>query len=333
MWLRIYGHDDIAEQFRRMLAVGRLASTYLFVGPEGVGKRKFALQLAQTLLCTENNPAELNPCGDCESCRLVAAGNHPDLDVVSLLPGRSSLAIRQFVGENDTRNREGLCHNIALRPMLGRRRVAIIDDADWFTTEAANCLLKTLEEPPPGAVIILVATSRSRLLPTILSRVQIVRFQPLPDAVLSELVLTEGLAPDEPAAAELASRAGGSITRARELADPLLWQMRDKFLAHWESGELEAPRLIRELEEFINDAGKEAEARRQRFRQFLALLGDKLRESLRGASDELDAETILAALDRCVETEEQLDRNANQATLLETWIDDLTMLLQARQAS
>jgi DNA polymerase-3 subunit delta' len=333
MWLGIQGHDAIAEQFRHTLAAGRLASTYLFVGPEGVGKRMFALQLAQTLLCTENNAADLNPCGHCESCRLIAVGNHPDLDVVSLLPGKSSLAIKQFVGENETRNREGLCHNIALRPMLGRRRVAIIDDADWFTTEAANCLLKTLEEPPPGAVIILVATSRSRLLPTILSRAQIVRFQPLPDSVVRDLVLDEGLAPDEAAAADLAARAGGSVTRARELADPLLWQMRDKFMARWESGELEAPRLIRELEEFINDAGKEAEARRQRFRQFLALVGDKLRESLRGTADDFDDETILDALDRCVEAEEQLDRNANQATLLETWMDDLASMLQARQES
>jgi DNA polymerase-3 subunit delta' len=217
--------------------------------------------------------------------------------------------------------------------MYGPRRVAIIDDADWFTTEAANCLLKTLEEPPPGAIIILVATSRSRLLPTILSRAQIVRFQPLPAVVVCELVLSERLAPDEAAAGELAARAGGSITRARELADSLLWQMCDKFLAQWESGELEAPRLVRELEEFINDAGKEAEVRRQRFRQFLGLVGDKLRESLRGGADELEAETMLAALDRCVEAEEQLDRNANQATLLQSWIDDLAMQLHARQSS
>src|SRR5687768_7436957 len=169
MWQTIQGHDAVVEHFRQTLAAARLASTYLFVGPEGVGKRSFALKLAQVLLCLRNDPAEMSPCGECDSCRLAAAGSHPDLDVVGLLKDKRNLLISQFIGEDQSRNREGLCHNIAMRPMLGGRRVAIIDDADRLTTESANCLLKTLEEPPPGAVIILIGTSRSRQLPTILS--------------------------------------------------------------------------------------------------------------------------------------------------------------------
>src|SRR5687767_11324869 len=128
MWQGIEGHDAVAEQFRSTLAAGRLASTYLFVGPEGVGKRTFALKLAQSLLCTANDAAALSPCGQCESCRLFAAGSHPDLDLIGVAPGKRELTIGQFIGDGEKRNREGLCHNIAMRPMLGRRRVAIIDD-------------------------------------------------------------------------------------------------------------------------------------------------------------------------------------------------------------
>ena len=335
MWQSIQGHDAVVEQFRGTLAAGRLATTYLFVGPEGIGKRAFALQLAKALLCTASDSTQLEPCGQCDSCRLAAAGNHPDLLIVQRQAGTKFLKVEQFIGVQERRNQEGLCHDISLRPMLGRRRVAIIDDADWFTPESANCLLKTLEEPPPGAVIILIGTSRSRQLPTILSRSQVIRFQPLPDDVVRDLSLAEGFVADSAAAAELAARSHGSLTLARQLVDASLWQMRDRFAAQWLSGELDAPRLVREVDEFINAAGKEADARRQRFRQLLNLVAAKLSESLRQlAAAGRPADATLAAIDRCLEAEEQLDRNANQSTLLESWIDDLANCqVQAKAAA
>jgi DNA polymerase-3 subunit delta' len=335
MWQSIQGHDAVVELFRGALVAGRLATTYLFVGPEGVGKRAFALQLAKALLCTATDPTQLAPCGQCESCRLAAAGNHPDLITVQRQAGTKFLKVEQFIGPQERRNQEGLCHDVSLRPMLGRRRVAIIDDADWFTPESANCLLKTLEEPPPGAVIILIGTSRSRQLPTILSRSQVIRFKPLPDDVVRDLILAAGVVDDPAAAAELAARSHGSLTLARQLADAALWQMRDRFAAQWLSGELDAPRLAREVDEFINAAGKEADARRQRFRQLLNLVAAKLSESLRQlAAEGRPADATLAAIDRCLEAEEQLDRNANQSTLLESWIDDLASCqVQAKAAA
>jgi DNA polymerase-3 subunit delta' len=271
----------------------------------------------------------MKPCGACESCRLAAAGNHPDLDVVGLLKDKRNLLISQFVGEDDKRNREGLCHNIAMRPMLGRRRVAIIDDADRLTTESANCLLKTLEEPPPGAVIILIGTSRSRQLPTILSRAQVVGFQPLPLEVARDLILAEGIADNPAAAHRLAERSGGSLTRARDLADDALFEMRDRVVSQWNAGDIDMSRLPRELDEFISAAGKEAEHRRQRFRQLLSLVAARLTEQLRtsAAAGQFDERT-LEAIDRTLEAEEFVDRNANQATLLESWLDALATLLQ-----
>jgi DNA polymerase-3 subunit delta' len=330
MWQGIQGHDAVVERFRRTLQANRLASTYLFVGPEGVGKRAFALKLAQTLLCTRHDPADMEPCGQCESCLLALAGNHPDLDLISLQPGKRQLLLSQFVGERDSRNQEGLCRSIALRPMIGRRRVAIIDDADWFNVESANCLLKTLEEPPPGAVIILIGTSRSRQLPTILSRAQIVRFQPLSTKAVSDLLQANGIAGDDRTAGELAQRSQGSVTSARELADQALWQMRDRIMASWHGGEFDLSRIMREIEEFINDAGKEAELRRNRFRQLLTLVARKLSDELRTEPDADDAEILLEALDLCLEAEQQLDRNANQSTLLESWADSLSSLSHSR---
>ena len=330
MWQGIQGHDAVVEHFQHTLAARRLATTYLFVGPEGVGKRALALKLAQALLCTVRDAAALDPCGQCESCRLAAAGNHPDLLTIQR-EGSKFLKVEQFIGDREHRNQEGLCHDISLRPMLGGRRVAIIDDADWFTPESANCLLKTLEEPPPGAVIIMIGTSRSRQLPTILSRSQVVRFEPLPEAVVAELAVAHGLASDDATAAALAARSEGSLTKARELADVELWQLRDRFAAQWQAGHFDAARLIGEIDAAINAAGKESDARRQRLRQFFLLAGDALRQQLRNAcSEDRLCNAELAALDRCMEAEEQLDRNANQSTLVECWLDDLTTILERR---
>src|SRR5262245_42331818 len=114
MWRGIQGHDDVAEHFRRTLAARRLATTYLFLGPEGVGKRAFALQLAKVLLCPAADEVALAPCDRCQSCVMCDAGSHPDLHLVERRPGKKVLQIDQFVGSEDNRHREGLCHDIAL---------------------------------------------------------------------------------------------------------------------------------------------------------------------------------------------------------------------------
>ena len=189
MWQGIVGHDDVVERFRRTLESGRLASTYLFVGPPGVGKRRFALELAHSLLCTEAAEAKLEPCGRCESCQMFVAGNHPDLDVVELPKDKATLPIELFIGDSEHRNQAGLCHRLGMRPFFGRRKVAIVDDADHFGIPSANCLLKTLEEPPASALLILIGTSPSRQLPTIRSRSQVVRFGPLEAETIAKILL------------------------------------------------------------------------------------------------------------------------------------------------
>lgn len=356
MWQGILGHDAVIEQFRHSLSRGRLGGSYLFLGPPGIGKRTFAVKLAQALLCQQNNSEQLEPCGErldpcgqCDSCRLVEAGNHPDLDLVGLPAGKRWLPIDLFLGDRDHRNQVGLCHNISMRPQMGKRRVAIIDDADHLTTESANCLLKTLEEPPLGAVIILIGTSRGRQLPTILSRTQTVRFSALDHDSVRRLILEQEIATDEQQADQLAQACGGSLKQAVELVDPELWEMQQRLLPQLTPSRLDSVRLAVELNAFVIQAGKEAELRRRRLRQLLQMVANHFSQVLRAscsmpyAKESIPEEILdlgpagqdlaLAVLDRCLEAEIQLDRNANQATLLESWLDDLATIFSASRAT
>jgi DNA polymerase-3 subunit delta' len=337
MWQGIHGHDTVVERFRRSLANGRLASSYLFLGPAGVGKRTFALKLAKALLCANAAEADLAPCDHCDSCRLLDAGTHPDVDVVGLPPGKRELPLKLFLGPPEHRFQEGLCHNISIRPMMGRRRVAIIDDADGLNTESANCLLKTLEEPPPGAVLILIGTNRSRQLPTILSRTQMVRFEPLPTDVVSRLLVEQGVVASEEEAQHLAADSGGSLLRAADIMAMNLGEFRTRLLRQFATPVLDGTRLVAILNDFVSEAGAEPEAKRQRLRAAFTLVTEHLGAELRGergqfSTNRASDSRLLAALDRCILAEEELDRNANQATLLECWVDDLTRFLKPAPA-
>ena len=164
-WHGIQGHNAVVELFRRALERQRLASSFLFAGPSGIGKRTFALKLAQAMLCTERPEAALDPCETCPSCTMALAGTHPDVDLVSKPADKAFLPLELLIGQREHRRQEGLCHNIGLKPFLGGRKIAVIDDADFLNAEGANCLLKTLEEPPPQSVLILVGTSPAKQLP------------------------------------------------------------------------------------------------------------------------------------------------------------------------
>lgn len=352
MWQGILGHDSVVDQFRNTLTRGRLASSYLFVGPEGVGKRTFALKLAEALLCqsygevhaqevkqkVSSQEVYLEPCGRCESCRLMRAGNHPDLDEICRPTGRQSLPIELFIGDRAHRNKTGLCHQIAMRPMLGHRRVTIIDDADYLRQESANCLLKTLEEPPPGTLLILVGTSRSRQLPTILSRTQVVRFSPLSVENLSQLLQEQQIPREE--SDQLAVASEGSLAIARLYAQGQLAELRAQLLPQLTADRFCSVRLADELGQYVNEAGKEAQFRRQRLQAVIRLVTGHFRGQLRtscGADHEgagcedvvrTTQERALAVLQWCIEADLQVARNANQATLLANWLNNLATELQ-----
>lgn len=345
MWQNIRGHDAVADRFRRALDAGRMASTFLFVGPAGIGKHTFAVALARALLCQRSSETQLEACGECESCRLAAAGSHPDILLVKKPEEKSYIPVAHFIGDKDHRGREGMCHDIALKPFLGGRRVAIVDDADHLNQEGANCLLKTLEEPPPRSVLILISTSVAQQLPTIRSRCQIVRFDPLPVHELTELILAQRLADDRQAAAELAEISDGSLERAADLADPDLRAFRTHLFEQLAVPDVDSVRLAPEVSKFVDEAGREAPKRRARLRQVIGFAIEFYRRRLheqttgldtanldRGGPSTLPAgraiypETTVAQLDRCFDALYHVERNANQSTLIEAWVDDLAQL-------
>jgi DNA polymerase III subunit delta' len=179
----IVGHEWAVDYLRRSVARGDVAHAYLLSGPAGIGKATLALRLAQALLCERNDG---DPCLVCRSCKRIASGNHPDVRAISL----ATQAARQKPDEAKSRElridtiREWQ-RDIDLRPFEAARRVFILDDADKLNEQAANAMLKTLEEPPPYAVLILIAQGAGDLLPTIVSRCRVLRMRPVARAEIA----------------------------------------------------------------------------------------------------------------------------------------------------
>lgn len=348
-WHGIHGHDDVVAGFRQRLANDRLASTFLFVGPPGVGKRSFALKLAQALLCERHSDIALDPCETCPSCQQVAVGTHPDVIYIARAANKTRVTLEQLIGDDDKRMQEGLVHAIGLKPYSGRRKIGIIDDADTLSHgqgESANCLLKTLEEPPPNSLLILIGTTEQRQFPTIRSRAQVVRFAPLEPGVVAHLLLEKKLAGDPLEAKKLAELSQGSLQTAEDFASVEVQEFRTRWLRFLADPQPDAAAMAKQLSGFVDDAGKEAPVRRARLRLVAQVAIEFYRELLRtlhghavAGDDHLqhavtaaarqfhrDPETIADAVERCLDAIAQIDANANQATLIEAWLDDLAQL-------
>ena len=198
----IIGHHQIIEQLHNAIALNRVAGAYLFAGVANIGKETVALHFAKSINCRTSDEGA---CGTCLSCRKADDGNHPDLQII-----RRSGAWTKIDQIRELQKR------IIYRPLEGTRKVYILTEAERLNLEAANCLLKTLEEPPADSVLILLTTNLDALLPTIRSRCQIIPFHPL---VISELAgqLMERFDIDESQALRVATRAGGAVGKALTL--------------------------------------------------------------------------------------------------------------------
>jgi DNA polymerase-3 subunit delta' len=256
----IYGHSRQIGMLQKALASRRVGHAYIFSGIAGIGKKTTALAFASALNCGDR--ADLpDACGSCPSCLKISRGNHPDIHIVA--------SDTQFIRIDAIRHIE---QQMTFRPLEGKRRVFIIDDADKMNDQAANALLKTLEEPTPGNLIILVS-ARPRSLPlTILSRCQRVNFQPLPaDTVARWLVETGGK--NTQRAYLLASLSGGSISQALELDAQDLMAFRaelGRLLSASHTGE---PMSLLALSAFLGENKKE-------IRQGLKILNTYFRDAL-----------------------------------------------------
>jgi DNA polymerase-3 subunit delta' len=191
----------------------------LFTGIEGVGKQTAAAEIAMALNCADTQadkkgrPDPSRACGTCPPCRQIRSNSHPD--VFTVAPQNNLLRIDQI---------RKMIHTLAMKPFNARHRVVIIANAQTMNPEAANALLKILEEPPQQTLLILTAPNRSELLPTIVSRCRQIAFEPLASEDL-RILLADKLAMDQRQAYKIAAMAGGSYAKARMLADDA-WQYR-----------------------------------------------------------------------------------------------------------
>ncbi|MBQ1936173.1 MAG: DNA polymerase III subunit gamma/tau, partial [Bacteroidales bacterium] len=206
----LVGQDNIAKTLKNSILRGQLAHAYLFCGPRGVGKTSAARIFAKTINC-ENPGADLEPCGECESC-------------LSFKEGRS-YCIHELdaASNNGVEDIKNLMEQVQIPPQTGRYSVYIIDEVHMLSSSAFNAFLKTLEEPPAHAIFILATTEKHKIIPTILSRCQTYDFNriSIPDIVsnLSSIAVKEGITIDEESLHVIAHKADGAMRDALTLFD------------------------------------------------------------------------------------------------------------------
>jgi len=170
----IKGQAQAIKILQKEIATSSISGAYLFAGPSGVGKTLTALTFAKALNCKKE---EMDSCDECSSCRKIDHQNHPDVRIIA--PENDSIKIEQI---------RNLKKESSYKLYEGRKKVWIIDEADKFGLAAANSILKILEEPPPQTVLILISQTKEELLPTILSRCEVIRFFPLPLQEIEKII-------------------------------------------------------------------------------------------------------------------------------------------------
>ena len=216
----VIGHEWATDLLAQAVRSGRPSHAYLFTGPSQVGKATLARAFSRALICErgDGTPCDASA-APCKTCQRVMQGRYPDVQYITA--EKNTIQIEQV---------RVLQTDAAIAPLEGRRRIFIVREIERATPPAANALLKTLEEPPPQVVVLLTATRRDQVLPTILSRCQIVNLRPLPLAQVSA-ALCARWGVDEEHATLLARLSGGRLGWAVSAAnDPELWQARAKYL-------------------------------------------------------------------------------------------------------
>jgi DNA polymerase-3 subunit delta' len=315
LFSEVLGQAKAKELLRRALTSAKMSHAYLFRGPAGVGKKTTAAAFAATINCLK--PVDHLACGQCASCQKFRSANHPDFQHIA--PDGASIKIKQI--------RE-LRKSLAFPPFEARYRVILIADAHTMRRETANSLLKTLEEPPANTVLILTADEANTVLPTIVSRCQVIPFFALPQAEVAQRLMAETDLPPEQAAT-LAAIAEGSLGRARMLHEKALLPLRQEIVTTL----LRLPPDGPETVETIFSLAEETAKLKDELAELLDLLRTWYRDLLlAGGSQPLNQDLtptweaarqrwpepeLFARLDRIDRAKRELARNCNRSLVCE----------------
>ncbi len=321
------GHAIAKQWFTNSLAKSRLGGTFLMVGPPGIGKAALAKWIAKSLFCERSQGNGLAPCGHCPACAQVDAETHPDLVQVRKPEDRAYIPLELLIGPSESRMQEGFCRDIRLRPFKGTRKVAILHDADYLNEEGANSLLKTFEEPPPDAVIFLLGTSEQRQLPTIRSRCQIVRLHPPHGEDAVALMRLRGIERDADTIERAIELCGGDCDAAASLLTEEGAGMHATLVKELSQANISAVALAQMVSGVMEELGKNplGSVKRDRLRDIFAVAVHTFRQRLVKQADRPDLlPPTIYRLDRSIDAIGQVQRNANQTTLIECWAADIS---------
>ncbi len=329
----IPGQETAARLIRAALRSDRLPHALLFVGSAGTGRLAMARELARILLCDEP-PQPDAACGACRSCRLMGAGGHPDYREEAVPESR------QLIPIDAVREMQRVA---ALKPVTASRRVFVIRDAERLSIEAANCFLKTLEEPPGGCVFLLIASSLRPIPETVISRCRVVRLRNLRPEVLGARLEADGAAPED--AHWLAGRAWGSPGLAEQLRRGGLHAFNKELIEQLRAVSVEDNfRLSDWLDGLARQAGGSAAASRVELQELLEcallyyrdlavtaadpkgeppLLNRAGRDAIRKAAADAGPDGFLEQADLVLDAIEAVGNNANRRLALDHLFTEL----------
>ncbi len=321
-------HEPVAQQLSIAVLQHRLAHGYLMIGPRGIGKFEFAREFSRVLLC-ETRPQNLSACGRCASCRLIDSETHPDFLVIRTPDDKHELPVELI---------RGACEWVGIKSSLGERKIIIIQDGDDLNEESSNSFLKTLEEPPPGSLVFILATTRETQLQTIRSRCQQLTFRAL-NAHQLRALLEQNETLDQTRIDLAIALAGGSTSLATHLADDSYSSFANDLLAILRSDRPWYGEFGQKWLGVIEHAGKETTLQRAAATDTLTLIINALRTVLaldgiapdalpqllwsqfQDVQARLSDESILELLEAVLLAQNLIDRRVQIAIVIEELLD------------
>lgn len=328
MWKTI-GHDKAINILKRSIEQDRVSHAYLFVGPDQVGKGTLAMDFARAVNCV--GPDDERPCGGCEQCDRIDRDLHTDVKVINRETGETPKGRgRVLIGIDQMRE---IQRNASLTPFEGRYRVFVIDDAEYLSEEAANSLLKTLEEPPGQVILVLLASDLGAMLPTISSRCQKLELRSVSSEIISD-VLQAQHGVDEMGATEVARLSEGRPGWAfGAVSNPgLLEGLNERLETIERLVGLGLEERFEYAARLAGVAGRDRDAVRRELKEWLGWWRDVLLvkegteeyvthlsrvEATRRLSQGLAREDVARAMNAVEAAQEHLDRNVNPRLALE----------------